>query len=116
VRIHPEIYPELDRIINKALEKDRDLKRSQRDTSSERVISAAQSPADVVYAPAKSSAIVVAREKSSQKLYIGAAAFLVLLMLGGVAVYFLRGFSSVPTKVVQISHWNKPMHFVTAGA
>jgi Tol biopolymer transport system component len=73
-------------------------------------MAASQSAGDIVQSSAKSGAIPAKEGQSSRNLYIGAVAFLLLIVLGGVAAYFLRGSSSGPAKVIQISHWNKPMN------
>jgi serine/threonine protein kinase/Tol biopolymer transport system component len=110
VRMNPEVPAELERIINKALEKDRDLrfqsaaemrtdlKRLRRDTDSGRV-------------SASGNMAVQSAAAQAQKRNIILASCVVLLAAAFATYHFWphANTSSGPAKITQISQWNKPM-------
>lgn len=119
-RLNPEISPDLDRIIQRTLEKDRDLrhqsaadlradlKRLKRDSSSGKsatVIAAREidtARSEITVAP------IVA--KSVKRPWLKFLIAFVILALGFVLYkYLLPKKEILPTKLVQISRWNKPM-------
>ena len=131
VRLNPDLPTKLEDVINKALEKDRDLryqaasdvrtdlKRLRRDTGSGRISqstsSAVQSSASDPGSGKISSAAVAAQPSSRlarNKFAVIAACALLVLVVGAFAAYRYFSGSPAPTgpaKITQISHWDKPM-------
>ncbi|HXZ13614.1 MAG TPA: protein kinase [Candidatus Sulfotelmatobacter sp.] len=139
VRLNPDLPPKLEEVINKALEKDpemryqsasemrADLKRLRRDTDPGRVTGTVQIPE---YEPppisrARSGETVVASQPRvsvpgvmapapaapSYKIFWILGIF-ILLAAAGAGIYFFRDRFKIPggpAKVSQISHWHKPM-------
>src|ERR1700691_2580329 len=132
VRLNPELPAKLEDIINKALEKDRDLryqaasdirtdlKRLRRDTDSGRISSTSgRATQDVASAPeaASSSSVAIAAQPAmtlARNKYLLIAACAVVLLAAAIAAYHFWGGShapSGPAKITQISQWDKPIDF-----
>ena len=124
VRLNPEVPPKLEEIINKALEKDRDLryqsaadiradlKRVKRDTGSGRSSGGAGLVPALPGTDAVSARTGRPRGASLPTWGLVTAIAIVLLLIAAVLAYRYtpRKAPSGPGRVAQISHWNKPMY------
>ncbi len=125
VRLNPDLPLKLEEIINKALEKDRnlryqhasemraDLKRLGRDTDSGRVLSSgSRAIHELAEEPAPRSVATTQPSVGLARKQYMVLAVCVALLAAAFAAYhfwFRSNTPSGPAKITQISKWNKPM-------
>jgi serine/threonine protein kinase len=127
VRLNPDAPAELERIINRALDKDRELryqhasdiraelKRLKRDTDSGRISSSGSGAVQELTAESQTRSVAAAQPSAglARKRYIVLTVCVVLLAAAFVAYRFWSRLNtpSGPAKITQISQWNKPMNW-----
>jgi serine/threonine protein kinase len=126
VRLNPDVPAGLERIINRALDKGRELryqhasdiraelKRLKRDTDSGRISSSGEESVPEVTAEPTSRSTATAQLSAglARKRYVVLAVCIALLAAAFVTYHFWfrSNTPSVPAKITQISQWNKPMY------
>jgi Tol biopolymer transport system component len=126
VRLNPNVPAELERITNRALDKDRglryqhasdiraELKRLKRDTDSSRISSSGSGAVQELTAEPQTRSVAAAQPSAglARKRYAVLAVCVVLLAAALAAYHFWprSNIPSGPAKITQISQWNKAMN------
>jgi len=122
VRLNPELPAELERIVNKSLEKDRtlryqsaaelraDLKRLQRDTSSSRIQAASSAQAAAETEKVSSTSVPVAAPSGGRNRWLMSGAAIAVVLLSAVVYAFYRNLPHHPQLDLQTMQLSSLTH------